>query len=85
MTELKNLNKEAFDDYGQHLTGQGHAVMNPASLPQGFSQAEYMDICLAMLRACDEIHLLPGWKASPGACAEYAMATKLGMVAVFLT
>ncbi|WP_139153556.1 DUF4406 domain-containing protein, partial [Enterobacter hormaechei] len=40
---------------------------------------EYMDICLAMLRCADAIHMLHGWKESEGAVAEHAMAKKLGI------
>lgn len=54
-------------------------ALNPAALPDGLSQREYMDICLAMLRCADAIHMLHGWQESEGAVAEHAMAKKLGI------
>mgnify|MGYP005924762521 CR=1 FL=1 len=54
-------------------------ALNPATLPDGLSQREYMDICLAMLRCADAIHMLHGWQESEGAVAEHATAKKLGI------
>ena len=34
---------------------------------------------LELMRRCDAIFLIEGWKASPGALAEYAEAARLGM------
>lgn len=49
-------------------------------LPNGLTQAEYMDICLAMVRSVDAVYLLKGWEGSAGARAEYALAEKLGLM-----
>ncbi|KAA1141783.1 DUF4406 domain-containing protein, partial [Citrobacter portucalensis] len=57
----------------------GHVVRHPAILPDGLEQAEYMDICFAMLRCADGIFLLDGWQQSAGAKAEHALAEKLGL------
>jgi hypothetical protein len=45
-------------------------ALNPAMLPAGLEHAEYMDICLAMIRSADTIYLLHGWEQSEGAQAE---------------
>lgn len=63
----------------QQMLSGGHVALNPATLPDGLSQREYMDICLAMLRCADAIHMLHGWQESDGAVAEHAMAKKLGI------
>ena len=55
----------------------GNAVINPMRLPAGLSQESYMDICLAMVRACDAIYMLSGWDNSLGAKTEHALAKKL--------
>ena len=66
------FNKAAFT-----LETKGFVVLNPASLPAGLTQAEYMDICCAMIRSCTKIVMLEGWQQSEGATAEYHLAMKL--------
>lgn len=68
-------------DYKQHfkrmehrLKNQGHVVLNPAELPVGLEQEEYMKICLAMVDVSDAVLMLKGWEHSAGAIEEYAMA-----------
>ncbi|WP_445946948.1 DUF4406 domain-containing protein [Shewanella sp.] len=61
----------------------GHVVLNPATLPAGLSEPEYMSICMPMLMCCDMIYLLDGWEDSNGAKAEYALAKKLGLLIVY--
>ncbi|WP_116965955.1 DUF4406 domain-containing protein [Klebsiella pneumoniae] len=50
MTGRENFNREAFNKEAERLTRHGHTVLNPASLPDGLEQREYMDICFAMLQ-----------------------------------
>jgi hypothetical protein len=54
-------------------------VLNPATIPTGLAQGNYMDICFAMLRSANCIVMLPGYENSKGALAELAYAEKLGM------
>lgn len=54
-------------------------VLNPAELPVGLTQAQYMSICLPMVMASDTIFMLDGWEKSPGASAEFALAKKLNL------
>jgi hypothetical protein len=79
MTGLPDYNHAAFCAAAEALRDEGHVVVNPAMLPNGLTQFAYMDIALAMLRACDTIKLLSGYQDSPGALAELALAKKLKM------
>lgn len=79
MTGLPRFNRPAFNHAALELSFEGHTILNPASLPDGLSQAEYMDICLAMLRCADGVYLLKGWENSDGAIVERALAKKLGL------
>ncbi len=76
MSGIEDFNYPAFHDMAKKLEAQGHCVMNPAILPKGFSEDDYMDVALAMLRCCDAIIMLKGWQGSMGAKAEYALAEK---------
>lgn len=46
-------------------------VMSP---DDGFTQEEYMNICMRLLEMCDAIAMLPGWDKSFGAVAEWGFA-----------
>lgn len=83
MSGLVEFNRPAFMFTAAKLTGRGHTALNPAILPDGLSQAEYMDICLAMLRCADVIYLLKGWEQSPGTRAEKALAEKLELQVIY--
>ena len=50
MTGYKNFNREAFHNAEEELKREGHTVLNPAVLPDGLTQPQYMDICMAMRR-----------------------------------
>lgn len=47
-------------------------VLNPARLPEGMSQGDYMQICFAMIRVADYVALLPNWRESRGAKLEFS-------------
>tara|TARA_R110000765_G_scaffold85189_1_gene164388 strand:+ start:1836 stop:2132 length:297 start_codon:yes stop_codon:yes gene_type:complete len=78
MTGLENFNRQAFCDAQSFLESLGFTTLNPAVLPSGLTQGQYMDICFAMIRACSSIFMLDGYKESDGALAELAYAKKLG-------
>lgn len=80
MTGYVNYNRDMFNAATKALTSKGHAVLNPATLPEGLTQSQYMDICLAMLRCATRIKMLKGWEKSEGARIEHAMAIKSSIV-----
>ena len=82
MTGLPHFNRPAFHEASLLLVSQGHISLNPATLPDGLSEKEYMDICLSMLRCADAIYLLDGWKLSAGARVEHALAEKLVLILI---
>ena len=59
--------KAQFANAARQIEEQGHIVLNPAMLPGGMSQADYMRICFAMIDTADEVWLLPSARASKGA------------------
>lgn len=77
MTGYENFNRKSFNDAAVVCIGNGGIPLNPAILPPGLTQGQYMDICLAMIRAADAIYLLKGYEESKGAMAELAYAEKL--------
>lgn len=60
------------------LIAEGHQVMNPAILPEGFPYEAYMPICLAMIDQCEAVYMLNNWTDSKGAKVEKAYAEATG-------
>lgn len=78
MSGIKDFNRLLFNKVAAELTEQGHSVLNPAALPDGLSQGQYMQICLPMVAVADELVMLPGWERSEGAYIEFCLARKSG-------
>lgn len=74
MSGLPNFNRDNFNRIASELDGH---ILNPATLPNGLSNREYMSICLPMLQCATHIYMLKGWEKSEGAIAEHALASKL--------
>jgi hypothetical protein len=70
--------REKFAKAEQALTAMGHCVLNPANLPSGMEQGDYMRICFSMIDCADCVVLLPDWRESSGARLERAYAEKIG-------
>ena len=73
-----------FSDAEKKLRALGHIALNPAVLPEGMKQEDYMRICLAMLDSADAIALLPSWTSSGGAMIELNLAQYIGKQIMFL-
>jgi len=65
------------------LTESGNIALNPALLPKGFTQEEYMSVCIPMLSICEAIYLLRGWEPSIGANIEKLHAEHTGKIVIF--
>lgn len=76
--------KAEFDDAARIVSEAGHLPLNPATLPIGMENRDYMRICLAMLDSADLLLQLPGWGKSAGAIAERAVAMKTGVESLTL-
>lgn len=85
MTGIADFNRPAFNEEADRITTSGNIALNPASLPDGLEQSEYMLICMSMLQIADAILLLPDWEKSLGAVAEVALANKLGLEIMDIT
>ena len=79
MTGLPHFNRPAFQQAAINLSFEKHVPLNPAILPDGLTEADYMAIGLTMLQCAEAIYLLTGWQFSAGARAEHALALKLGL------
>ncbi|MBB6116058.1 hypothetical protein F4826_002982 [Rahnella inusitata] len=81
MTGLPHFNRPAFNQAALNLSFDKHVPLNPAILPDGLTEADYMAVGITMLQRADAIYLLTGWQfsAGAGARAEHALALKLGL------
>ncbi len=84
MTGLPDFNRGVFHRIAMDVLQNGDIPLNPATLPDGLTQREYMHISGAMLMCADCIVLLPGWEKSKGAIAEHALAAKLELDIMFV-
>ena len=62
-----------FREAAKALEAAGHVVLNPATLPDGLTDADYMRICMAMVDAADLAVFLPR-----GAMVEWAYCQRIG-------
>lgn len=67
-----------FREAAKALEAAGHVVLNPATLPDGLTEADYMQIGMAMLNAAELAVFLPDYKESRGALIEWAWCQKTG-------
>lgn len=79
MSGRPDYNRPAFNAEAERLSAAGHVPLNPAILPDGLTQTEYMQLCMPMLMMAEHVVMLPGWEHSAGAFAEHALAIKLGL------
>lgn len=80
MQGLPNFNRREFERVEHILIRQGHLVLNPAILPDGFLHSEYIHVCKAMIDVCDAVLFLDGWEDSKGARIEREHAEKTSKI-----
>jgi hypothetical protein len=82
MSGLPDFNYPAFNAVAAELRAQGVNVVSPTELHDGDTSRPYefyLRLGLRALLDCDELVLLPGWGASPGAQIERFLAEQLSM------
>lgn len=67
-----------FREAAKSLEALGHVVLNPATLPDGLDDGDYMQIALAMLNTADVAVFLPDYQESKGAMVEWAYCQRIG-------
>ena len=67
-----------FREAAKNLEALGHVVLNPAILPAGLEERDYMQITLAMLNAADLAVFLPDYQESKGAMIEWEWCKRTG-------
>lgn len=83
MSGLADFNRYAFHVAARVRQLLGDKVFNPASLPDGLTEAQYMSICIPMIQASDMLYVLDGHENSLGVAAEVALAKKLDIPVVY--
>ena len=70
--------KAKFAAAAKNLQAAGHVVLNPATLPAGLTDADYMRIGMAMLHTADQVTFLPDYQESAGAMVEMDYCRRIG-------
>ena len=76
--------KEEFKKAEEFLLKDWHSVMNPSTMNEGFTQEDYLHVCMAMVDVCDAVAFLPNWINSKGAHFEMGYAKAKGKAIRFL-
>lgn len=64
--------KSKFERAAKKYAAPGVIILNPATLPEGLTRAEYMRICFAKIDVSDMVVFLEDYKESDGAQIELA-------------
>lgn len=70
--------KIKFSKTEETLRREGNIVLNPASLPEGMTAAEYMRLCFCMIDMADMVVFLPDFTKSQGAMLEFNYCVYIG-------
>lgn len=76
--------RQKFAEARKAMESVGFTVLNPAELPDGLSQADYMRICFSMMDSADVVALLPDYEQSRGAQLEWAWCQYTGKTTMYL-
>lgn len=76
-----------FYEAATEILRKGHEPINPTDLcmvipvdgPNAISYGQTINICKALVAACDAIYMMPGWQRSNGARQEHDEAVNKGL------
>ncbi len=75
------------EDASLRLWKQGYAVICPHTMTQHFQNECPDDVwlkgCIELLRRCDAIYLVHGWRDSEGSVEELRIAKELGLTVMY--
>jgi hypothetical protein len=85
---MANLNLDEFRFVEKLLHDKGYNVIVPHDLfdgidTSGYTQADYMAVCIPAVRNADCVCFLDGWKDSPGSKDEMEAAIEASVKVVF--
>ncbi len=93
ITNMPNLNRDAFYAHAAKLASEGVESYNPHDIPLPANMAEmthdeiwqyFMRECVRNIPNCTVIHMLPKWGLSRGARWEHNIAEMLGLEILYL-
>lgn len=85
MRGIDDDNKPAFKVWAEALRQIGHEVYSPHEEPDGLTRREYFERdTLYICKHAEGIAMMPGWEASEGAFAEWALARAIGLEVIYL-
>lgn len=70
--------RERFARAAALLEQKGYIALNPATLPGGMTNEQYMGICFAMIGSADVVLFLSNWRKSVGASLEQLYCNYIG-------
>lgn len=70
--------RKKFAAVEKEMKREGDVVLNPATLPEGMTPADYMRICFSMIDSAELVVFLPGFTKSRGALLEYDYSHYIG-------
>lgn len=70
--------RERFARAADLVERMGYIALNPATLPSGLTNDQYMKICFAMIQSADVVLFLSNWRKSIGASLEQLYCNYIG-------
>ena len=70
--------RERFARAASLVERKGYIALNPATLPGGLTNDQYMKICFAMIQSADVVLFLSNWRKSIGASLEQLYCNYIG-------
>lgn len=70
--------RERFARAADLIEQKGYIALNPATLPGGMTNEQYMKICFAMIESADVVLFLSNWRKSIGASLEQLYCNYIG-------